>query len=212
MAVLKANKRNEIGTRRVRPLRRKGDIPGIVYGHGEAPVPITLNGHDLDAALSRGERLLELEVDGRLENILIKDVQYDAMGNDVLHVDLARVDLDERVKVTVPIMLRGTPAGAVEGGVLHQVSAQMEIECAVRAIPDDIRFSVAEMKVNDLLHMRDLPLPEGAKLISDGEAIVATVRVILEVEPVAPAEGTPALPEVIGEKKEEEEEGKEAAE
>jgi large subunit ribosomal protein L25 len=196
MAVLKANKRNEIGTRRVRPLRRKGDIPGIVYGHGEAPVPITLNGHDLDAALSRGERLLELEVDGRLENVLIKDVQYDAMGNDVLHVDLARVDLDERVKVTVPILLRGTPAGAVEGGVLHQVSAQVEIECAVRAIPDDIRFSVTEMKVNDMLHMRDLPLPEGAKIasinaylgafpIAAASALLAAMSAALRASPAA---------------------------
>ena len=207
MAVLKVTIRNEIGTRRVRPLRKGGQIPGIVYGHGEKPMAISLVGHDFDVAMAHGERLLELDLDGTIHNVLIKEVQYDAMGNDILHVDLARVNLDELVQVTVPIILRGTPAGAVEGGVLHQVNAEARIECQVRAIPDEIRVSVAEMKVGDVLHMSDIPMPEGAKLLSDKDAILATVRVIAEeVVEVVPVEGAVAEPEVIGEKKEEEEE------
>ena len=206
MAVLKATKREAFGTRKVKPLRAAGMIPGIVYGHGEPPLPITLSGHDVGVALAHGERLLELDVAGQVQNVLVKDVQYDPMGQEILHVDLARVDLDERVKVTVPIVLRGTAAGAADGGVLHQVSAQATIECTVRAIPEDIRVSVTEMKIDDVLHMKDLPLPQGAALVGDGETIVATVSVVKEeVEAPAPVEvAAPAEPEVIGEKKEEE--------
>ncbi|MFA6133309.1 MAG: 50S ribosomal protein L25 [Phycisphaerae bacterium] len=212
MAVLKARKRSEIGTRRVKPLRKGGEIPAILYGHKQATVALTVNQHDLAVALAHRERWLELDIEGQKENALLKDVQYDAMGNDILHVDLARVSLDERVKVTVPIVLRGVAAGAAEGGVVQQINATASIECAVRDIPDDIRISIAEMKVNDVLHMRDLPLAAGMKLLSDAEAIVATCSVIAEVEVAAPAEAAAAgEPEVIGAKKEEEGEGEEAA-
>jgi large subunit ribosomal protein L25 len=213
MVVLKASKREAIGTRKLKPLRKQGMIPGVVYGHGQTPLSITLSRHDVGVTLAHGERLLELDVEGKVQNVLVKEVQYDPMGQEILHVDLTRVDLDERVEVTVPILLRGTPAGAAEGGVLHQVTAQATIECTVRSIPDDLRLSVAEMKVGDVLHMNDLPLPEGAKLVSDGETIVATVSVVKEeVVAPAPVEAAPAGPEIIGEKKEEPEETEQAAE
>jgi large subunit ribosomal protein L25 len=209
MAVLKANKRETFGTRKLKPLRKQGQIPGIVYGHGQPPLPVALSLHDVGVALAHGERLLELDVEGKIQNVLVKEVQYDPMGQEILHVDLARVDLDERVKVTVPIVLRGTPAGAAEGGVLHQVTAQATIECTVRSIPEDLRMSVAEMKIGDVLQMKNLTLPEDAKLVSDAETIVATVSIVKE-EVVAPAaaavEAAVAEPEVIGEKKEEPEE------
>ncbi len=213
MAVLKASKREAFGTRKVKPLRAAGMIPGIVYGHNEPPLPITLSAHDVSVALAHGERLLELDVAGQVQNVLVKEVQYDPMGQEILHMDLTRVDLDERVEVTVPIVLRGTPAGAADGGVLHQVSAEVTVECTVRAIPEEIRMSVAEMKIDDVLYMRDLPLTEGAVLVDDGETLVATVSVVKEeVEAPAPLEAAPAEPEVIGEKKEEPEEGAPAAE
>jgi large subunit ribosomal protein L25 len=206
MAVLKASKREAFGTRKVKPLRAAGQIPGIVYGHGEPPLPITLSAHDVGVALAHGERLLELDVSGQVQNVLVKEVQYDPMGQEILHVDLARVDLDERVEVTVPIVLRGTPIGAADGGVLHQVSAEVTIECTVRAIPEDIGVSVADMKIDDVIAMKDLVLPEGAVLVDDKETIVATVGIVKE-EVVAPAPAevaAPVEPEVIGEKKAEE--------
>lgn len=206
MAAMKATRRGDIGTRKARRLRDQGRIPGILYGHGQSPEAMSLDQHDLDLAIKHGERLLEIELEGKTENALIKEVQYDTFGQKVLHIDLARVNLDELVKVTVPVVLRGIPVGAEEGGVLHQVSAQVEIECMVRSIPDDIRVTVNHLKVGDVLHMSDLPLPEGTKLLSDANGIVCTVTVVAEEAVVAPVEEVPAAgePEVIGAKKEEE--------
>jgi len=211
MAELKAVKRQQMGSKSVRRLRTNGVIPGIIYGHGQTPLAIGLGLKDLVAAINHHERLLEVDVDGEKINALIKEVQYDALGSDILHVDLARVDLDELVEVTVPIVLRGTPAGAADNGVLQQVMAMVKISVKVRAIPDDIRHSVAEMKVGDVLLAKQLVLPEGATLKTDPEQLVANVRVIAE-EVVAPVAGETGgvEPEVIGAKKEEE--GEEGAE
>ena len=214
MAVLKATKREEIGTRHVRRLRKQGFIPAVIYGHGEGTVSVTLNEHEVELAIQHGERLLELEFEGKMHNVLIKEVQWETYGQEVIHVDLARVDLDERVEVTVKIVLKGTPAGASEGGVLQQIASEVRIEVAVRSIPDEILVVVNEMNVGDKLTMADLPLPEGATLIGDAAAPVASVNVIAEeVEAEAAEEveeGAAAQPEVIGEKQEESEEGEAA--
>ncbi|MCY2924761.1 MAG: 50S ribosomal protein L25 [Planctomycetota bacterium] len=205
MAVLKAEKRAGLGTHKTRALRAQGVTPCIIYGHGLDPVAVSVNTHDLGTALEHGERLLELEMGSEKENVLIKDVQFDPFGQKILHADLARVDLNERVTVTVPIVLTGTPAGATEGGVLQQTVAEARIECVVVAIPEDIRVRVNEMKIGDTLHMRDLKLPEGATLQEDPEMVVASVVVIAE-EVAAPATGEEAVePEVLTAKVEPEE-------
>ena len=208
MAVLKATPRSELGTRKVRRLRGQGLIPGIIYGHGQDAQSVTLNRHDVDLAILHGERLLEIELDRKKQNVLLKEVQYDTFGQEVLHVDMARVSLDERVEVTVPIVLRGIPAGVNEGGTLQQTMAEVRIECVVTAIPEEIRVSVAGMQVNDSLHARDLPLPEGAVLPDDPDTVVCSVTVLVEVEEKVEGEAAPGAPEpeVIGEKKPEPEE------
>jgi large subunit ribosomal protein L25 len=215
MAQLKANKRTGKGTHQARRLRKQGLLPAIIYGHGEQPEPISLNGHEMALAIKHGERVLEVDIEGASQHCLIKDLQWDIYGKDVMHVDLYRVSLDERVEVTVPIVLRGTPAGAADGGVLQQIISDLTIECIVTSIPEDIRASVALMKIGDALRLKDLKLPEGAVMKGDGEAIVASVTQIAEeaaAAPAAAAEGAAAEPEVIGRKKEEdEEEGAEKA-
>lgn len=208
MALLKAQTRTSTGTRRTRTLRKDDKVPAIIYGHGETPQAIALDKTELSLMMKHGDRLVEVEIEGKVQNALLKDVQYDAMGDVILHVDLARVNLDELVKVTVTINLRGVPAGAVDGGVLTQIIADAHLECQVRSIPEEIRVNVNDMKVGDKLSLKDLPLPQGAKLLGDPEAIVATVSLITEKEEVEGEEAA-AAPEVIG-AKEEEEGGEEA--
>ena len=205
MATLKASPRGRTGTRAARRLREDGKVPAVIYGHGKDTVSVTLAEHEVELAVLHGERLLEIDLDGAIENVLTKDVQYDAFGNDILHVDLTRVDLNERVEVTVPVVLRGTPAGLADNGVLQQAVNEIRIECLVTAIPEDVRVSVNELNVGDALHVRDLPLPEGATLLDDPDALLCNVIVIAEeVEAPEEEEGQTAEPEVLGEKKEDE--------
>jgi large subunit ribosomal protein L25 len=206
MQLLKATTRTDRGTRQIRRLRKEGLTPGVVYGHGKETVSITVSHHDIHGALTHGERVLEINLDGTSENVMIKDVQWDTFGQHILHVDLTRVDLDERVVVTVPVVLRGTPVGVErENGVLRQMVAEISIECTVRSIPDEIRISVLGLNVGEALLVKDLELPEGATLQGDPETMVCNVTVIAELEEAEAEEGEESTqPEVIGEKKEEE--------
>ncbi|MDP6545226.1 MAG: 50S ribosomal protein L25 [Phycisphaerae bacterium] len=205
--VLKATKRTESGTRKARALRREGLLPAVLYGHGEGTVAVTLQEHELELALMHGEQLLEIQLDGKSQNALIKDIQYDVWGQKVLHIDLTRVSLDELVTVTVKITLVGTPAGVDEGGSLQQAMPSTEIQCRVDQIPEEIRVQVNALNIDDALHLSDLELPEGSELLGDPEALVCNVITIAEeVEAEEAEEGEEAAgPEVIGAKPEDEE-------
>ena len=206
-AQVSAKPRKELGTRANRRLREAGMLPGVIYGHKEAIVPVTLAKKEVVDHLTRGAHLFDLTLEGKNEKVLVKEVQYDHLGMEVIHVDFARVSLDEKVKVTVPLELKGTPKGEADGGVLQQVIKELEVECLVTEIPDAIRHNISEMALNDVVHISDLKLPAGVKVLQDAELIVASVKEILEV--VAPvAEEGAAEPEVIGRKPAE---GEEAA-
>jgi large subunit ribosomal protein L25 len=197
--------RKETGSRANKRLRDQGLLPGVIYGHKQDVLPITLPKKETVGHLNKGAHVFTLAVEGKPETVLVKDVQYDHLGMEVIHVDFARVDLNERVKVTIPLELRGTPKGAADGGVLTQVINDLQLECLVTDIPEVIKFSVAEMELNAVLHIKDLKVPAGVKLLQDGELIVASVKAVVEqaaAEPVA-VEGA-GEPEVIGKKKEDE--------
>lgn len=202
---MSATPRSEKGSRAVKRLRDAGLVPCVIYGHKEAVIPVTLPKRELAHHLSHGAHVFNLSVEGKNEQVLVKDVQYDYLGSDVIHVDFNRVSADERVQVTVPLELKGTPKGEADGGVLQQIIAELEVECLVLEIPDLIRHNVAEMALNDVLHIKDLKLPTGVKALQDGELIVAMVKEIVEEVAAAPAEEGAAEPEVIGRKVSEEE-------
>ena len=99
---LTAQPREGLGSRKTKRLRDQGLIPGVVYGHKEAVVPVTLPKKELTTHIDRGAHVFDLSLDGKSEKVLVKDVQYDHLGLEILHIDFARVSLDERVEVTVP--------------------------------------------------------------------------------------------------------------
>lgn len=205
IAQLKAVPRSEKGSRASHRLRQAGFVPAVIYGHKQAVIPVKVSRRELAGHLAGGAHVFDLDVDGASEKVLVKEVQYDHLGADILHVDFTRVSLDEKVRLTVPLELRGEPKGAAEGGVLTQVIARLEIECRVLEIPDVIRHNIAEMKIDDVLHIKDIALPPGVRCLQDGELIVATLREAQElVAPAAAEEAGPAEPEVIGRKAAEE--------
>ncbi len=210
---LKAESREPHGTRVVKRMRRKGRIPGIIYGHKQTPQAIALDRHEVERELEQGAHLFTVVVGSKNETCLVKDVQYDHLGIEPLHIDFARVDLNERVKVKVPIELRGHAKGQTEGGVVSQQIMDLEVECLVTAIPESIRVQIGDLALNQLIHIREITLPAGVTALADPEGIVVMCREAIVVEAAAPGEGAEAAtePEVIAKGKIEEE-GAEGAE
>jgi len=203
---LPAEKRESLGTKVSRRLRKEGKMPAIIYGHGQAPESVAVPVRDLRTVLEDGAHLVELKIDGAAQQCLIKDVQFDHLGILPVHADFTRVDLNERVKVRVPLEFRGTPIGVNEGGLLDHDMVDIEIECLVTEIPDSIRVNVANLKLGQSLHVKELELPGSVKAISPAEQIVASVRAkAAEVEVTAPTEEGAAQPEIIGRKEKVEE-------
>jgi large subunit ribosomal protein L25 len=147
------------------------------------------------------------------EKMLIKDVQYDHLGKEIIHVDFMRVDVTEMVRVAVPIELKGVAKGTHEGGMVEVHASKVEVECRVIEIPEKITVSIKEMAIGDALHAKDIQLPENVKLISPPEMLLATCHVVAEVKTTEELEAEmPAAPEVITAVKEEAEEGEAAPE
>jgi large subunit ribosomal protein L25 len=193
-----AAEKRALGTRANRRLRRGGHLPAVIYGHKQDNVAVAVPAKSLRDSLKKGAHVFELGMGESKETVLIKDVQYDHLGTEIIHVDFYRVDLNERVTVTVAVELKGTPAGAEQGGKLQQIMGEIEVECVVTDIPDAIVYNVSSMKLDDALHVRELMMPTGVKAVSNADAVVAVVHAIKETEVVAlPTEAATTEPEVI---------------
>jgi len=198
---LSAEVRNEVGTKHAAKLRRAGKLPAIIYGHGREPVAVSLDLHNFAEMLHHGHRLFGVKIGKTLETLLIKDLQYDHLGKDIIHVDLVRVDLAEMVKVTVPIELKGTAKGTHEGGIVDEHLDHLEIECKASDIPEVIPVSVKELGVGDAIHAGNVELPEGMKLATDPETLVLMCHLVAAAKSTEELEEEmPVAPEVITEK------------
>jgi large subunit ribosomal protein L25 len=201
-----ANTRTEKGTHRVRRLREKGLIPAIVYGHKVEPKPVSVPKDDLLALLRHGRQMVELQMDDGNERALIKDIQYDAFGDHVIHVDFTRVTMDEKITVTVPVELVGHPVGVTHGGILEHSLKEVEVECLPGDIPDEISVIARELDIDAVVHVKDLPRMPGVIYLNDPNEVV--VHILPPVKPVEVEEAAVgeagAEPEVLTERKEEE--------
>jgi len=160
------------GSRQAIKLRKAGRIPAIVYGHKEANVAVSVSAEELDRLIRvQHARVVELEVGGKKETVLVRDLQWDHLGRHMLHVDFARVSASDRVKVTVPVELRNTPK-ATGRGVLDQPLHALHVECSPTAIPEAIRIDITNLTLGSPIHVRELPLPEGVKVLEAPEAVV----------------------------------------
>jgi large subunit ribosomal protein L25 len=222
--VLEANPR-EAGTKNhARRVRREGKIPAVVYGAGKEAVPLSVDprhvlrilrsetGHNtiFDLAVSGGENA----------KAMIVDWQYEPIKGHLLHIDLKRIAMDKALRVSVPIVLQGVPAGVkTEGGILEQMLREVEIECLPGDIPSHIDVDVSELTFGKVLRVEDLPHSEKLKFLTEANQPVAHVTSVKEEVVAAPeavaaeAGAAPAEPEVIKKgKTETEEEGEPAAE
>jgi large subunit ribosomal protein L25 len=209
--VLITTRREGRGTRAATKLRKQGQLPAVLYGHKEETVSLTISSEELHNVVRHKARVVDLQTTGApTQKALIREIQWDHLGKEVLHVDFERVSADERIHVSVPIELRGIAPGVTGGGVLDQPLHTLPIECPAIAVPESIRVNIGELQLGAAIHVRDLHLPEGVTTAADPDSIVVHVSLKL-VEPeaaVAPVPGV-AEPEVIGRKIAEGEEEKE---
>jgi len=201
--LLKAEVRERTGSKAVRKVRQQGRIPAIVYGHKQQPVAISLDQHDFVEGLHHGHRLIDVQVGRKKEKMLVKEVQYDYLGRNIIHVDLMRVDMSETIKVTVPVELKGIAAGTHESGIIEEHVDRLEIESKVTDIPKTLVVSVKDVHVGDALHASDIELPDGVKLVSPPQTLLVTCHLVAAAKTAEEAEEEMATaPEVIGEVKE----------
>jgi large subunit ribosomal protein L25 len=205
-AVLVAQERPQHGTHAAKQLRKQGQVPGVVYGHKEATVSIAVSAEELSRAIRHGARIIDLKQGEATQRALIKELQWDPLGHDILHVDFTRISKDEKLELRVRIQLRGTSPGVTAGGVLSQALHELTVECLPESIPDSIRVNIGNLQIGDVIHIRDIALPPGVALKGDPDAVVVQVTApVVEAEAPVAAAGETAEPEVIGRPKEEEE-------
>jgi large subunit ribosomal protein L25 len=199
--------REDRGKHNARRLRRRGQIPAVLYGHGQKTVTLSVPAEEMDGALRHGSRLVKLA--GAVnEQAFIRDLQWDTWGTHVLHVDFTRVSEHEKVTVTVPIELRGEAPGIREGGVVKHLVHELEMEVEATAIPEKLYVNVNQLNLGGSIRVADLELPPGAKVFVEPETAVVECSLVVE-QVVEEVPETGAEPEVIGRKKEEAEEQEE---
>lgn len=215
MSALKitAEPREGTGKGVARKLREAGRVPAVLYGMGKDGVPLSLDSYELNQLLSSaGARtsILELEVrDGGKDsskNVLIKEVQKHPYKDNILHMDLLEVAMDEEISVMVPIEILGTPKGVkLDGGILEMKRRELEIVCLPNIIPDSISIDVTELEIGDNVHVEDIEVPDGVSISHDVNfTLLTVVAAAVEPEPEEEVEEGEEVEEVEGEAPEEE--------
>jgi large subunit ribosomal protein L25 len=202
---LEVEDRSERGTRAARRLRREGYVPGVVYGGKDGDcTSFKVNSRRLRQVLVDGSALIDLKVGGKTRPVIVKDQQQHPVRDELLHIDLLEVRLDEKIQTQVSVHLEGAEEapGIKEGGVLEHVTHQLNIEALPTDIPDAIHVDVSGLEIAATMHLSEISPPAGVTFLDDPEeTILATVVVPTEVEEPEIEEET----ELVGEEAELEE-------
>ena len=176
------------GSRAARRLRRSGKVPGIVYGGGDDPLPFQVDARDLRLALAHAGAVIELTIDGNSAPVVLKELSRHPVTGDTLHIDLLRVRLDEAISTTVVVELTGADdsPGVKEGGVLEQVTREVNIEALPTDIPDTLSYDVSALVIGDTITLESLSVPSEVTLLDEPETVLVTLnppRLVIEEEP-----------------------------
>ncbi|HEX2076459.1 MAG TPA: 50S ribosomal protein L25 [Longimicrobium sp.] len=201
-ATLKAALREGAGKGVARKLRAVGQVPAVLYGHGEKPRPLAVNAHDLGLLMSSvnvENTLVRLDIEGEgPQDVLVRDVQMHAYKPEVLHVDFFHVHAGEKVHVKIPVRLIGTPVGVhTDGGILDHVLYDLDVECLPGNIPDAVEIDVSALGLGESVRVGDVPKREGVKFLQDDDLPIASVVGSARAESEAAAEEAPPEPEVV---------------
>lgn len=204
---LTAQRRDSLGSSVSRRMRKAGQIPGSIYGHKQEAISFAVSADDLNPIIASGHKVVDFEIDGSVDKALIQDVQWNTFSTYVQHVDLLRVDANERVSTSVEIVVRGISPGVLAGGILEQIHHELPIECPVIRLPEQIVIRVTDLKMGGAIHVSDIPLPtDCTTTLPPEEVVVHVVEPRKAPEPDVDEVAASAEPEVVGAKEEDSEE------
>jgi large subunit ribosomal protein L25 len=198
--VLQAKNRQKEGSAESRRIRRGGRIPAVLYGRSGKAVSI-----DLDASeFVKGTKgisestIVNINVDGKAYDAFVKDTQRNILDGNILHIDFYEVESGVVLRAKVSLHLHGNPVGVREGGMLETPLHEIEVECLPKDLPERIEIDISGLKVNHSIHVRDIPLAQGIRLLSNPDQVVALVK-FAKIEVVAaPTEAEAAAAAAAG--------------
>jgi ribosomal protein L25, Ctc-form len=197
---LQAKIRKDSGSIKSRKNRKAGLIPAVLYGHKQESIMLSLDKKEFSKIIDARTKMVNLKMGNSEETAIIKEVQFDTFGKEILHADFVRTDLTEKIVAHVPIVLYGTSLGVKEGGVLDHALKEIEIECLATAVPDNIRINISELAIGNTIHIRDIELPANANALGSPDAIVVSAHIAAEENEVTEEE-LAAGPEIISARK-----------
>jgi large subunit ribosomal protein L25 len=211
IVVLQGKIRSGSGKGVARKSRMRGNIPGVIYGEGEASVPFEANKDDFQALIHTvsGENVivdLKLEGDASDRKAIIREIQRDPLKGTILHFDLQHISLTEKVTVDVPIVVTGVPIGVKDfGGILEHILREVKVECLPTEIPPKVELDVTSLKIGDSIHVSELTVEKVTVLTDPERTVVTVLPPAAEEVPVEAAAPEVAEPELIKKEKEAEE-------
>lgn len=191
-----ADKRNDQGTGASRRLRRAGKVPGIVYGGTAAPISIEVDHNAIYLALRKEafhSSLINLNIDGKKESVLLRDYQAHPYKAIVLHVDFQRVDPNQKLHTKVPLHFVNAdiaPGVKLGGGIVSHVLTEVEVSCLAADLPEFIEVDLKDLAAGHSIHVADIKLPKGVVLVGQENPVVATIMTVrgaAAAEEAAPA-------------------------
>ena len=176
--ILNAEARVETGKGVARQLRRDGRIPAVIYGHDE-PEALSVEAREFHRAFHTVSEstLIKLKMGDRDRDVLIKDYSEDIRTGDILHIDFYEIERGKKLHTRIAIELEGSPIGVREGGVLEHTIYEVDIECLPKDLPGHLVIDVAALGTGDSLHVRDLVLPEGVRVLNSPDQTVVSVTI-----------------------------------
>ncbi len=179
---LQAAVRQGRGTSASRQLRADGRIPAVVYGKDRESKALSLVEKETRTVIGKNS-LIDLIFDGGQASVVLKEVQREPVSGRPIHLDFQEVDLNQKITITVPLHLEGTPAGISEGGILQQTMREVDLECLPTEMPDFLNVDVSHLKVGESLSVAEISVPENMEILTSGEEVIATI-----VTPTMPVE------------------------
>ena len=196
--------RTKIGTRYAKRDREAGLIPAVIYGHKKGPVHVTVDAKAFTQILHDEAHLIDIQLDGKSEHTLVKAIQWDTYGINIIHIDLERVDLSETVEVEVELQLTGEPAALKEAGtVLDHPTTIVKVSCRADAIPSHLEHSIADLSLGEPVTVVDLTPPAGVTVAMPADQMICQITGVKVKATDGDAEDDATEPEVIGKDKQE---------